>query len=157
MKKFDIVLWVFLACILLSILAFIVYHIRKFIIKRRESDEEKRIREVKELERHKKQQERLNRIFGGTISLIGYSFILGAVIIFLYQVLAWLRHGQWMEIPISTILSKVNISISDVSQFQWKGVARMLMWVCHQSSVFVMAILGFIVTIFGSYIRNYRK
>ena len=160
MKKDDIFIWVFLTVFSIPVLAFIIYHIRRFIIIRRESNEEKRIRAAKELEKHKKRQEsaeRVNRIFGGIISLIGYSIMLGAVIIFLYQVFAWLKLGQWVEIPFSTILSKIGISISDVSQFQWKGVAKIFMWIYRQSSVFVMMILGFVVTIFGSYVRNYRE
>ena len=152
MRKEDIFIWVYTSFISIGLFCFIAYHIRKIIKKRRETEEEKEIREAKELEKDKKNQEanqRINFIFGGIISLTGFLFILCAAAIILYQVYHWLKIGQWIEMPFYNILSKVDISIGNESQFEWKGIAKIFIWISNQSSALVMAILGFIITIIG--------
>lgn len=151
MEKVNIVIWVWFSFLSLGLFCFIA-QIRRIFKRRRETQEEKEIREAKELERYKRNQEanqRINYIFGGIISLTGFLFILGAAAIILYQVYHWLKFGQWIEMPFSNILSKVDISISNESQFKWKGVAKIFIWIFKQSSALVMAILGFIITTIG--------
>ena len=66
MNNADILIWVYLSFCFLGATAFIAYHIRKSIIKRRETDSERDIRERNELERYKKLQERAKREGVGT-------------------------------------------------------------------------------------------
>ena len=157
MKKDDIFIWAFLSVFSLGIIGFVTYHIRNYIKRRHESEEEKEIREAKEMEKWKKHQQRgkmLIRIFGGILSLLGVIMVIAAGLLFLYQCYHLLVFGQWHEIPFSIILSKIGIFIGDGSQFQWKGVAKIFVCVSPQSSVIVMAVLGLIVVVVGNITRT---
>lgn len=153
MIKGDIFIEVYLGFLILGAIGVIAYPIINYIKKRHETEQEKEIREANELEKYEKQQ-RLNRKFGGFVSLLGYLCVIGAAIMFLYQCYHWLKHGQWLEIPFSSILSRLDISISDIGQYQWKGIAKLLLWVSHQSSALVVATSGFIIAIIGNILRN---
>lgn len=76
----------------------------------------------------------------GLIALAGF---LGAIGIFGYQILFWLKYGAWQPIPVSVAWQAVGLPLPTVS---WTGVQKIIDWMFDLTA----SLGGIVVTLIAS-------
>lgn len=110
---------------------------------------------------NKELKKRIASISGYIVAFLGILCVVGGFTILIYQFYYWLKMDKWLAMPFSFILSKV-ISLKYIYNSEWKGMAKLVIWIISQSSALVLIFLGFIITIFGDLIylnvaKDYRR
>ena len=72
-----------------------------------------------------KKQELLGQIIG----LIGGLSILGGLLILGWQIVTWLKRGEWIEMPVYLLFDWAGIDLTKVySPSDWIGLSAVLQW-----------------------------
>jgi hypothetical protein len=91
-----------------------------------------------------------NRLPGFSLFFAGVFIVSGAVFIFLFQIGFWLKNGHWLTFPLSDLLLKIGISIDKIAQaVEWKGIAKIILWIGDMSSAIVSIFLGALLMLFS--------
>lgn len=92
-----------------------------------------------------------NRLPGFSAFFLGIFVVLAAICILLFQIESWLKNGHWLAFPLSDILLKIGVSIDKTSRaVEWKGIAKIILWIGDTSSVAVTLLIGMLLIIFGN-------
>ena len=65
---------------------------------------------------------------GGWVGLLGTVGFLFGVGVFIYQMYLWLRLGQWVPMPLSTVLVWFGFDYSSTTHIAWMGVQKLVVW-----------------------------
>ena len=91
-----------------------------------------------------------DRLPGFSLFFVGIFVVLGAACIFLFQIGFWLKNGHWLAFPFSDLLLKVGISVDQIAKsIEWKGIAKIILWVGDLSSAIVSLALGALLMLFS--------
>jgi hypothetical protein len=64
----------------------------------------------------------------GWVGLIGAFGFLAGVGVFLYQIYLWLKLGQWVSMPLSTMIVWLGFDFSSVTNITWIGIQKLVVW-----------------------------
>ena len=81
---------------------------------------------------------------------VGIFAVLVAVCIFLFQIVFWIKNGHWLALPFADLLLKVGVSVEEIAQaIEWKGIARIIMWIGEMSSALMAFLVGIVIILLG--------
>ena len=91
-----------------------------------------------------------DRLPGCSLFFVGIFAVLVAVCIFLFQILFWFKNGHWLALPFSDLLSKVGVSVEEISRaIEWKGIAKIITWIGDMSSALMAFLVGMVIIWLG--------
>jgi hypothetical protein len=64
----------------------------------------------------------------GWVGLVGAFGLIAGFAVFLYQLYLWLKLGQWISMPLSTVFQWLGFDYSSVTDFAWIGVQKLVVW-----------------------------
>ena len=91
-----------------------------------------------------------DRLPGCSLFFVGIFAVLVAVCIFLFQIVFWFKHGHWLALPFSGLLSKVGVSVEEIAQaIEWKGIAKIITWIGDMSTALMAFLVGMVMVFWG--------
>lgn len=84
---------------------------------------------------------RTNEIEGWVGGIGALSFLAGATT-FCYQLYLWLKLGEWVPLPISTVFTWVGIDYSLLTSDQWLGLQKIIVWVLDLPMFLMLPLFG---------------
>lgn len=79
----------------------------------------------------------------GWVGLLGAFGFISGVGVLIYQLYLWLKLGEWVSMPLSTLLVWLGFDYSSITNIAWVGVQKLVVW-CLDLPLSIAAImLGF--------------
>lgn len=105
-------------------------------------------------------RDRQNEV-AGWVGLVGaFGFLAGGGI-FLYQLYLWLRLGQWVSFPVSTLIVWLGFDYSSVTDIAWIGVRKLVVWILELPLSIASIVAGFAIGYAVGYLvtsaREFRR
>ena len=70
----------------------------------------------------------LENIMGICISLLGAGSFLGGAGVLAYQIIDWLKTGEWFPVPVWKIFELMGSDLSFIPEIEWRGLQKILLW-----------------------------
>ena len=85
------------------------------------------------------------RYENGVVDAVVFTFVSGLISaagILGYQVVQWLKLGNWIEMPFYLLFEWLRIDLSPLYSMEWQGLRKMLFWILEGSMSFMFVVLG---------------